>query len=131
MAQESKERVGIVGVGRMGFAMLGHLIKHGYSVTACDLNAQALEKSRAAGAAAADSPAALARQSDFVIIGVGYTDECTTFSVQYSESFTNSVNVRDHDQTLIFQLTLRTLGEAKTTTDLGESTSKLGDGVFH
>jgi 3-hydroxyisobutyrate dehydrogenase/2-hydroxy-3-oxopropionate reductase len=75
MAGEKKERVGIVGVGRMGFAMLGHLLKRGYSVTACDLNPEALEKSRAAGAATADSPASLARQSDFVIIGVGYTDE--------------------------------------------------------
>ena len=75
MANESKERIGIVGVGRMGFAMLGHLLKHGYSVTACDLKPEALEKSRAAGAATADSPASLARQSDFVIIGVGYTDE--------------------------------------------------------
>jgi 3-hydroxyisobutyrate dehydrogenase len=75
MANATKERVGIVGVGRMGSAMLGHLIKHGYSVTACDLSPQALEKSRAAGAATADSPAALARSCDFVIIGVGYTDE--------------------------------------------------------
>ena len=75
MAGEKKERVGIVGVGRMGFAMLKHLLKHGYSVTACDLKAEALQKSRAAGAATADSPASLARQSDFVIIGVGYADE--------------------------------------------------------
>jgi 3-hydroxyisobutyrate dehydrogenase/2-hydroxy-3-oxopropionate reductase len=83
MAGEKKERVGIVGVGRMGFAMLGHLLKHGYSVTACDLKAEALEKSRAAGAATADSPANLARQSDFVIIGVGYTDEVN--AVVYGE----------------------------------------------
>ena len=27
MANATKERVGIVGVGRMGFAMLGHLLK--------------------------------------------------------------------------------------------------------
>src|SRR5262249_54292408 len=37
--------------------------------------AEALAKARAAGAATADTPAALARQSDFVILGVGYTDE--------------------------------------------------------
>jgi 3-hydroxyisobutyrate dehydrogenase len=41
----------------------------------CDLNAEALANARTAGAAVADSPAALARQSDFVILGVGYTDE--------------------------------------------------------
>jgi len=38
MASETKDRVGIVGVGRMGLAMLKHLVKHGYPVTACDLD---------------------------------------------------------------------------------------------
>src|SRR5262244_2200767 len=72
---QAKERVGIVGAGRMGLAMLKHLVKHGYSVTACDISAEALANSRAAGAATADSPAALAKACDFVILGVGYTDE--------------------------------------------------------
>ena len=70
-----KERVGIVGAGRMGHAMLKHLVRHGYSVTACDIDGAQLEKARAAGAATADTPAALARAADFVILGVGYTDE--------------------------------------------------------
>ena len=81
---QAKARVGIVGAGRMGLAMLKHLVKHGYSVTACDLSAEALQKSRAAGAATAASPSALARQSDFVIIGVGYTDEVK--AVVYGDS---------------------------------------------
>jgi 3-hydroxyisobutyrate dehydrogenase-like beta-hydroxyacid dehydrogenase len=55
--------------------MLKHLVKRGYAVTACDLSPDALAKARAAGAATADSPAALARATDFVILGVGYTDE--------------------------------------------------------
>ena len=59
----------------MGLAMLKHLVKHGYAVTACDLSAEQLAKARAAGAATADSPAALAKAADFVILGVGYTDE--------------------------------------------------------
>lgn len=75
MASASKERVGIVGVGRMGFAMLKHLVKKGYAVTACDLDAKQLALAREAGAAVADSPAALAQSADFVILGVGYTDE--------------------------------------------------------
>ncbi len=70
-----KERVGIVGVGRMGLAMLKHLVKHGFEVTACDLDAKQLSRAREAGAAVADGPAALAKRSDFVILGVGYTDE--------------------------------------------------------
>src|SRR5215813_13271964 len=72
---QAKTRVGIVGAGRMGHAMLRHLVKHGYSVTACDISADALTAARAAGAATADSPAALAKLCDFVILGVGYTDE--------------------------------------------------------
>ncbi len=47
MASDKKERVGIVGVGRMGHAMLKHLVKHGYQVTACDVSAEALAKARA------------------------------------------------------------------------------------
>jgi len=75
MTDGSKERVGIVGVGRMGLAMLKHLIKHGYAVTACDLDGKQLAKAREAGAASVGSPAELAKASDFVILGVGYTDE--------------------------------------------------------
>jgi 3-hydroxyisobutyrate dehydrogenase-like beta-hydroxyacid dehydrogenase len=75
MADNKKDRVGIVGAGRMGHAMLKHLVKHGYSVTACDISADALKAARAAGAETADSPAALAKQTDFVILGVGYTEE--------------------------------------------------------
>src|SRR5580693_4143828 len=75
MTNETKERVGIVGVGRMGLAMLKHLVKHGYQVTACDLDGAQLAKAREAGAATAGSPAALGRAADFVILGVGYTDE--------------------------------------------------------
>jgi 3-hydroxyisobutyrate dehydrogenase/2-hydroxy-3-oxopropionate reductase len=75
MANDKKERVGIIGVGRMGHSMLKHLVKKGYQVTACDVSAEALAKAREAGAKTADSPAALAKQSDFVILGVGYTDE--------------------------------------------------------
>jgi 3-hydroxyisobutyrate dehydrogenase/2-hydroxy-3-oxopropionate reductase len=74
-AGERKERIGIVGAGRMGLAMLKHLIRHGYEVTACDLDATQVAKAREAGAASAETPAALAKSADFVILGVGYTDE--------------------------------------------------------
>jgi 3-hydroxyisobutyrate dehydrogenase-like beta-hydroxyacid dehydrogenase len=76
MANEAtKERVGIVGVGRMGLAMLKHLIKHGYVVTACDLDEKQLAKAREIGADTAKTPAEVARAASFVIIGVGYDDE--------------------------------------------------------
>jgi len=75
VANDKKERVGIIGVGRMGHAMLKHLVKHGYEVTACDVSADALSSAQKAGAKTAESPAALAKKCDFVILGVGYTDE--------------------------------------------------------
>jgi 3-hydroxyisobutyrate dehydrogenase len=71
----TKERVGIVGVGRMGLAMLKHLVKHGYEVTACDTNEKQLATARDAGASTAKTPAEVARAASFVIIGVGYDDE--------------------------------------------------------
>src|SRR5262245_53148336 len=74
MANE-KERVGIIGVGRMGLAMAKHLINHGYELTACDINAETVDKARTAGAAVARTPAELGRASAFVILGVGYDEE--------------------------------------------------------
>jgi 3-hydroxyisobutyrate dehydrogenase len=70
-----KSRVGIVGVGRMGLAMLKHLIKQGYPVTACDLAPKQCEAAHAAGAEIAATAADLGKAADFVIIGVGYDDE--------------------------------------------------------
>ena len=72
MTSARKDRVGIVGAGRMGLAMLRHLVNKGYAVTVCDIS----EKQReAAGAALADTPAAVGEASDIVILGVGYDDE--------------------------------------------------------
>jgi 3-hydroxyisobutyrate dehydrogenase len=75
MTNGKAERVGIVGVGRMGLAMLKHLVKRSHPVTACDLDDAQLAKARAAGAATAKTPAEVGRVADFVIIGVGYDDE--------------------------------------------------------
>jgi 3-hydroxyisobutyrate dehydrogenase len=70
-----KARVGIVGVGRMGLAMLKHLVKQGYQVTACDTDDKQLAKARDAGAAAVATTAEVARAADFVIVAVGYDEE--------------------------------------------------------
>jgi len=75
MAEEGKERVGIVGIGRMGLAMLRHLVGHGYQVTACDIDHAQSSKARAIGATTVATPADVARAASFVIIGVGYDDE--------------------------------------------------------
>lgn len=75
MTETMLERVGIVGVGRMGLPMAKHLLKHGYALEACDINPDNVAKARDMGAKVAASPSALARNCDFVILGVGYDDE--------------------------------------------------------
>ena len=75
MTDANKARIGIVGAGRMGLAMLKHLRKHSHPVVACDIDDKQLAKAREAGATAVKAPADVARAADFVIIAVGYDDE--------------------------------------------------------
>jgi len=58
-----KEKIGVVGTGRMGQAMVRHLIKHGYPVMAQDIEPK--------------TPAEVGKACKFVIIAVGYDDEAT------------------------------------------------------
>jgi len=75
MADGKKDRVGIVGAGRMGFAMLKHLVAKGYTVTVCDVSEKQRDAARAIGAAIAATPAEVGKASDIVILGVGYDEE--------------------------------------------------------
>ena len=47
MAAKTNEQIGVVGVGRMGLAIVKHLIKHGYPVTAYDIDAKQCDAARA------------------------------------------------------------------------------------
>jgi 3-hydroxyisobutyrate dehydrogenase len=71
----AKERVGMVGVGRMGYAMLKHLIKAGHPVMVTDLNAEQVKKAETAGAKSVPNAAGVAKDSDIIIIAVGFDDE--------------------------------------------------------
>ena len=71
----TKDNIGIVGAGRMGLAMLKHLVKKGYAVTVCDISDKAIEQAKASGAGAVKTPAELAKLSSFIIIGVGFDPE--------------------------------------------------------
>jgi 3-hydroxyisobutyrate dehydrogenase len=71
----SKERVGIIGVGRMGLAMAKHLIRHGYAIAACDIDPGNAAKAAALGAHVFATPRELAETATFVILGVGYDEE--------------------------------------------------------
>ena len=71
----TKDNIGIVGAGRMGLAMLKHMIRKGYAVTVCDIAEPQVAAAKAAGAGAVATPAELAKQCSFVIIGVGFDPE--------------------------------------------------------
>jgi 3-hydroxyisobutyrate dehydrogenase-like beta-hydroxyacid dehydrogenase len=72
-----KEKIGVIGTGRMGQAMVRHLIKHGYPVMAQDIEPNSINAARALGAEAAKTPAEVGKACKFVIIAVGYDDEAT------------------------------------------------------
>jgi 3-hydroxyisobutyrate dehydrogenase len=72
---DSKQRIGIIGVGRMGQPMVKHLRKHGYEVTAFDLSSDSCAKVQAMGASIAGNAAGVCEGSQFVILGVGYDEE--------------------------------------------------------
>jgi 3-hydroxyisobutyrate dehydrogenase-like beta-hydroxyacid dehydrogenase len=72
-----KEKIGVIGTGRMGQAMVRHLIKNGYSVMAQDIEPKSIGAARALGAEAAKTPAEVGKACKFVIIAVGYDEEAT------------------------------------------------------
>ena len=77
MASGPGELIGIVGVGRMGLAIIKHLTRHGYRTIGCDLDPERLEEAKAAGAQIATSAAEVGRASTFVIVAVGYDHEAS------------------------------------------------------
>lgn len=66
----SKERIGIVGLGRMGSAMAERLAGQGFTVTGWTRSGLTVEKAADLGIAPADDLAALAAVSDIVILSL-------------------------------------------------------------
>lgn len=72
-----KEKIGIIGVVRMGQAMTKHLIRHGYAVLAQDIEPKALVAAGGLGADTAKTTAEVGKACQFVIVAVGYDDEAS------------------------------------------------------
>lgn len=77
MASTTKELIGVVGVGRMGLAIVNHLGRHGYPTVVYDVVETQCEAARAMNARIVSSPAQVGEAARFVIIAVGYDDEAT------------------------------------------------------
>jgi 3-hydroxyisobutyrate dehydrogenase-like beta-hydroxyacid dehydrogenase len=75
MGADMKEPVGIVGIGRMGLAIAGHLRRHGHPVVVHDVDPKRFDAARALGAETAATAAAVAKAANFVIVAVGYDNE--------------------------------------------------------
>ena len=73
--EERAERVGILGLGRMGLPMAEKWAAAGHHVIGYDVAPEALEKARDRGIEIAASPAELARSADLVFVLVGYERE--------------------------------------------------------
>lgn len=66
------DAVGIVGLGKMGLPMGRHLVRAGFKVYGYDPRPEALNAAEAIGITPAASNAAVARESEFVIVIVGF-----------------------------------------------------------
>jgi 3-hydroxyisobutyrate dehydrogenase-like beta-hydroxyacid dehydrogenase len=62
-----KQRIGWIGLGKMGIPMSRNLIKKGYSVTVYNRTKEKTKELASEGAKVADSPKALAAESDVII----------------------------------------------------------------
>ena len=62
----------------MGLPMARHLRKGGFTVAACDVNAAARQQAEGAGINVVATPRAVAAESDFVIVVVGFDAEAET-----------------------------------------------------
>lgn len=71
----AQDRVGIIGPGRMGLAMLKHLTRHGFDVSVYDVNDEQLAKAVEVGGIQTNSPREVGENSDYVIVGVGFEPE--------------------------------------------------------
>jgi 3-hydroxyisobutyrate dehydrogenase len=67
--------VGVIGAGRMGQPIIGHMARKGFAVVVHDIDEGKREAVAQLGAAWADSPVALARGRDAILVCVGYDRE--------------------------------------------------------
>jgi 3-hydroxyisobutyrate dehydrogenase len=71
---DSKPRLGFVGLGIMGSAMVTRLLQRGWQVTVWNLEPECIGPVVALGATAAASPAAATRASDIILVCVLHTE---------------------------------------------------------
>jgi 3-hydroxyisobutyrate dehydrogenase-like beta-hydroxyacid dehydrogenase len=76
--------VGIIGLGKMGLPMTGHMLRAGLNVACYDLNPTQVAEAEKRGAKPCASPREVAENSDLVIVIVGFDSEVN--EVLYAEN---------------------------------------------
>ena len=71
----TEKRLGWIGTGVMGASMCGHLLAAGHPLTVYNRSREKAEELIQKGARWADTPEAVARQSDVIFIMVGFPDD--------------------------------------------------------
>ena len=74
--------VGVIGAGRMGTPIIGHLVKKRFATWACDRDPARKDVVTALGAAWADDSAALAAVCDVILVCVGFDAEVRALLAQ-------------------------------------------------
>jgi 3-hydroxyisobutyrate dehydrogenase-like beta-hydroxyacid dehydrogenase len=72
---DAPKKIGVVGLGAMGRPMAKHLMSRGFTVTGCDPAAATRDKAAALGVRLLPSAGAVARESDVVLVVVGFDNE--------------------------------------------------------
>ena len=67
--------VGVIGAGRMGTPLIGHMVRRGFGVAAYDIDPARRQAVETLGGRWAESPSALAAGSDVILVCVGYDRE--------------------------------------------------------
>jgi 3-hydroxyisobutyrate dehydrogenase-like beta-hydroxyacid dehydrogenase len=69
------QRVGVIGAGRMGQPIIGHLVRKGFAVSVHDIDSGKRKSVEERGARWLADPVALAREAEAILICVGYDRE--------------------------------------------------------
>lgn len=74
-ASHELKSIGVVGAGRMGTPIIGHLARKGFSTLACDLNPARADAVKKLGAQWKAGPESLAAECDAILVCVGFDRE--------------------------------------------------------
>jgi 3-hydroxyisobutyrate dehydrogenase len=85
------DTVGVIGAGRMGLPIIGHLARKGFSVFATDIAAAKRAEVEKRSARWKPDAAALARESDIVLVCVGFDHEVRKLLEENGEALKGSI----------------------------------------